>query len=154
MNKFFPIVLALILFNCDSNNSKSANSATGTPSIVEKIIGSDENQNIDLDLKDKAHDELKAYTELWKSKIAANDISTSDFLDSRTTCLLLKDNNCTHQATLSASITDPKTAPISGINDNDYSYVQRKALTTSISWKSITNGEQKIEFYVEQLIFP
>ena len=68
--------------------------------------------------------------------------------------MLLKDNNCIHQGTLSASIIDPKTAPISGINDNDDSHVQRKSITTSISWESITNGEQKIEFYVEQLIFP
>ena len=154
MNKIIPIVLALFLINCDSNNSKSANSAADTPSIIEKIIGSDENQNIDLDLKDKAHDELKAYTELWKGKIAANNIPSLDFSDSRITCLLLKDNNCIHQGTLSASITDPKTAPISGINDNYDSHVQRKSITTSISWESITNGEQKIEFYVEQLIFP
>ena len=58
MNKIIPKVLALFLINCDSNNSKYANSAADTPSILDKKIGSDENQNIDLDLKDKAHDEL------------------------------------------------------------------------------------------------
>jgi len=73
MNKLFPIVLALLLLNCDSNNSKSANSDADTPSIVEKIIGSDENQNIDLAKKIKFDNDI-----LHRSKVIKH------FLDSNT----------------------------------------------------------------------
>ena len=38
------------------------------------------------------------------------------------------------------------------INDNENSRVLRKALTTSIKWKTRSDVDQEIEFYVEQLV--
>ena len=103
-------------------------------------------------LRERAHEELKGYTDFWKSKIAANDISDSGNSDSKQICLLEEDNACTHQATLNSSVSDVTTAPIQGINDNEDSRVVRKALTTSIKWKTRSDADQEIEFYVEQLV--
>ena len=37
-------------------------------------------RNYELEIKDHAYEELKGYTEFWKGKIAANDISTGGSL--------------------------------------------------------------------------
>ena len=105
-----------------------------------------------LKLRERAHEELKGYTDFWKSKIAANDISQSSNSNSKLVCLLEEDNICVNQATLNSSVTDVTTAPIQGVNDNEDSRVLRKALTTSIRWETRLNVDQKIEFYVEQLV--
>ena len=102
--------------------------------------------------KERAHEELKGYTDSWKARIAVNDIAESGNTDTRSTCLLQGNNNCVHKATLSAVVADVSTAPIEGINDNENSKIIRKALSTSIKWQFLTHGEQKIEFYVEQLV--
>lgn len=102
--------------------------------------------------KERAHEELKGYTDSWKARIAVNDIAESGNTDTRSTCLLQGNNNCVHTATLSAVVADVSTAPIEGINDNENSRIIRKALSTSIKWQFLIHGEQKIEFYVEQLV--
>ena len=102
--------------------------------------------------KERAHEELKGYTDSWKARIAVNDIAESENTDTRSTCLLQGNNNCVHTATLSAVVADVSTAPIEGINDNENSRIIRKALSTSIKWQFLIHGEQKIEFYVEQLV--
>ena len=105
-----------------------------------------------IKIRERAHEELKGYTDSWKARIAANDLSESGNSDAKQICLLEKDNTCTHEATLNAVVADVTTAPIQGINDNDDSRVQRKGLITSIKWDSRSKVEQKIEFYVEQLV--
>jgi len=105
-----------------------------------------------IKIRERAHEELKGYTDSWKARIAANDLSESGNSESRQVCLLKEDNICNHQATLNALVADVNTAPIQDINDNDDSRVQRKALTTTIKWDSRSNIEQRIEFYVEQLV--
>ena len=102
--------------------------------------------------KERAHEELKGYTDSWKARIAVNDIAESGNTDSRQVCLTSKNNTCTQQATLTAFVGDVTTSPIEGINDNDDSRVDRKALSTSIKWQSRSGAEQIIEFYVEQLV--
>ena len=121
-----------------------------TSPIIKNL--SEREQHLYLDLKERAHDELKAYTDYWKARIAVNDIAESGNTDTRSTCLLQGNNNCVHTATLSAVVADVSTAPIEGINDNENSRIIRKALSTSIKWQFLIHGEQKIEFYVEQLV--
>ena len=106
-----------------------------------------------IKIRERAHEELKSYTDYWKGRIAGKNISSSGInSDSKQVCLNQKGAECNQQATLNALVADVTTAPIPGINDNDDSKVQRKALTTSITWNSRTNSQQKLEFYVEQLV--
>ena len=102
--------------------------------------------------KERAHEELKGYTDSWKARIAVNDITESGNTDSRQVCLTSKNNTCTQQALLTATIGDVTTSPIEGINDNEDSRVSRKALSTSIKWKTRNGADQSIEFYAEQLV--
>tara|TARA_Y100001960_G_C14309108_1_gene649803 strand:- start:244 stop:693 length:450 start_codon:yes stop_codon:yes gene_type:complete len=97
----------------------------------------------DVKLREKAHEELKGYTDFWKGKIASNDISSSGGPDTKQICLFEENNSCSHQATLKSTIT-----PI----DTGISHAERKGLTTSIEWYSRTSIKKEIEFYVEQLV--
>ncbi len=102
--------------------------------------------------KERAHEELKGYTDSWKARIAVNDIGESGSSDYKQVCLTSKNNTCTQEAVLTATVGDPTTETIDDINDNDDSRVNRKALSTSIQWKSRNGSDQTIEFYVEQLV--
>ena len=153
MNKILSAILILLILSCDNkndNNDFTNNDEKKNSPIIKNL--SEKEQHLYLDLKERAHDELKAYTEYWKASIAVNDIAESENTDTRSTCLLQGNNNCVHTATLSAVVADVSTAPIEGINDNENSRIIRKALSTSIKWQFLIHGEQKIEFYVEQLV--
>ena len=158
MNKILSAILILLILSCDNkndnndftNNDFTNNDEKKNSPIIKNL--SEKEQHLYLDLKERAHDELKAYTDYWKARIAVNDIAESGNTDTRSTCLLQGNNNCVHTATLSAVVEDVSTAPIEGINDNENSRIIRKALSTSIKWQFLIHGEQKIEFYVEQLV--
>ena len=153
MNKILSAILILLILSCDNkndNNDFTNNDEKKNSPIIKNL--SEKEQHLYLDLKVRAHDELKAYTDYWKARIAVNDIAESGNTDTRSTCLLQGNNNCVHIATLSAVVADVSTAPIEGINDNENSRIIRKALSTSIKWQFLIHGEQKIEFYVEQLV--
>ena len=158
MNKILSAILILLILSCDNkndnndftNNDFTNNDEKKNSPIIKNL--SEKEQHLYLDLKERAHDELKAYTDYWKARIAVNDIAESGNTDSRQVCLTSKNNTCTQQATLTAIVEDVATAPIEGINDNEDSRVDRKALSTSIKWQSRYGADQIIEFYVEQLV--
>ena len=103
-----------------------------------------QNRMYDIKLKERAHEALKGYTDFWKGKIAADDISLSGGPQTKETCLIEEDNACTHQATLKSQII-----PI----DTGISHSKRSGLSTSIEWESrYQNSTQEIKFYVEQLV--
>ena len=103
-------------------------------------------RNYELRVKDSAYEELKSYTEFWKGKIAANNISTSILSDIRNVCLIEDDNGiCLHNATLSSDIIL--------INTGAGTNVNRKGLKTKIEWATRSGSNQEIEFYIEQLVF-
>ena len=153
MNKILSAILILLILSCDNKNDNNdfTNDDEKKNSPIIKNL-SEKEQHLYLDLKERAHDELKAYTDYWKARIAVNDIAESGNTDTRSTCLMQGNNNCVHTATLSAVVEDVYTPPIEGINDNENSRIIRKALSTSIKWQFLIHGEQKIEFYVEQLV--
>ena len=103
-------------------------------------------RNYELEIKDHAYEELKGYTEFWKGKIAANDISTGGSLsDIKNICLANDDNGaCLHNAVLSSNII-----LIGPSNSN----AQRHGLRTKIEWETRSGANQEIEFYIEQMVF-
>ena len=100
----------------------------------------------ELDVKDHAYEELKSYTEFWKGKIAANDISAGGSLsDIKNICLIKDDNGaCLHDAILSSNII---------LIGPTGSSAQRHGLKTKIVWENRSGINQEIEFYIEQMVF-
>ena len=99
-------------------------------------------------IKERAYEELKSYTELWKAKIAAGDVSEGDLSYSKEVCLDLEpssiNNNCVNPANVYANLN---------LIDTDNSHAQRKGVKTRIVWKTADGAEQEISFYVEQMLF-
>ena len=99
-------------------------------------------------LKERAYEELKGYTELWKGKIAAGDVSDGDLSYSKEVCLDLGPttiiSNCVNPATVYANLN---------LIDTDNSHAQRKGVKTRIVWKTAKGANQEISFYVEQMVF-
>ena len=97
-------------------------------------------------IKERAYEELKSYTELWKAKIAAGDVSEGDLSYSKEVCLDLEpssiNNNCVNPANVYANLID-----------TGNSHAQRKGVKTRIVWKTADGAEQEISFYVEQMLF-
>ena len=98
-----------------------------------------------IKIRERAYEELKGYTELWKGKIAANDVSIGGILSySEPACLDLENESpCISDATLYADIN---------LIDTGISHAKRHGLKTRIEWKTPFGAEREIEFYVEQLI--
>ena len=102
-----------------------------------------------LRIKERAYEELKSYTELWKGKIAADDISEGgDLSFSKIVCL---DHNpstqqieCKNEATLYADIN---------LIETQNSNAKRRGVKTRIEWKTVLGANQMIDFYVEQMVF-
>ncbi|MAV64183.1 MAG: hypothetical protein CMG00_03210 [Candidatus Marinimicrobia bacterium] len=103
-------------------------------------------RSYEIRLKERAFEELKSYTELWKGKIAADNISEV-LSNSKTVCLVKDIDNsalCLHNAVLNSTIV-----PI----DVEESNAKRSGLKTSIQWESRAGATQKLDFYVEQMVF-
>ena len=98
-----------------------------------------------LKLKERAYEELKGYTELWKGKIMANDVSVGGILSySQPICLDLDNESpCISNATLYADIN---------LIDTGNSHAKRHGLKTRIEWETPFGVERELEFYIEQLI--
>ena len=99
-------------------------------------------------IRERAYEELKSYTELWKAKIAAGDVSEGDLSYSKEVCLDLEpssiNNNCVNPANVYANLN---------LIDTGNSHAQRKGVKTRIVWKTADGAEQEISFYVEQMLF-
>lgn len=100
-------------------------------------------------IKERAYEELKSYTELWKGKIAANDVSEGgDLSYSKIVCLDHNSsdqyNDCKNEATLYADIN---------LIDTQNSHAKRKGVKTRIEWETVFGAKQMINFYVEQMVF-
>ena len=99
-------------------------------------------------LKERAYEELKGYTELWKGKIAAGDISEGDLSYNKTVCLDSEStgiiSDCVNLATLYANIN---------LIDTENSHAKRTGAKTRIEWKTANGVDQEISFYVEQMLF-
>ena len=100
----------------------------------------------ELEVKDHAYEELKSYTEFWKGKIAASDISTGGSLSDMKNICLIKDDDgaCLHDAILSSNII---------LIGPPGSNAQRHGLKTKIEWENRSGINQEIEFYIEQMEF-
>jgi len=99
-------------------------------------------------LKERAYEELKGYTELWKGKIAAGDISEGDLSYNKAVCLDFEStgivSDCVNPATLYANIN---------LIDTENSHAKRTGVKTRIEWKTANGADQEISFYVEQMLF-
>ena len=99
-------------------------------------------------LKERAYEELKSYTELWKGRIAAGDISEGDLSYSKEVCLDLKPQpnigQCINRANIYANIN---------IIDTENSKAKRTGVKTRIVWKTVYGANQELDFYVEQMLF-
>ena len=103
-------------------------------------------RSYEIRLKERAYEELKSYTELWKGKIAANN-TTEILSDSKSVCLIKDSNNsstCLHNAILSSTIN-----PI----DSGVSHAERAGIKTSIQWETRSGSIQQLNFYLEQMVF-
>ena len=100
-------------------------------------------RNYELRIKDHAYEQLKGYTELFKGKIAADDIAGA--ANEKNICLTQDDNgDCLHSAILSSTIIPINTG---------LSIARRSGLKTKVTWETRAGQSQKIEFYVEQMVF-
>ena len=102
-----------------------------------------------LRIKERAFEELKSYTELWKGKIAADDVSEGgDLSYSKVVCLdhnpPFQENECKNEATIFADIN---------LIDTQNSNAKRKGVKTRIEWETVFGATQLIDFYVEQMVF-
>ena len=102
-------------------------------------------RSTEVRLKERAYEELKSYTELWKGKIGARNFSESMPDDVENICLQEnREGDCIREATLSAHLEDINTG---------LSHAERTGLKTSIKWKTSSGGQKELEFYLQQLIF-
>jgi len=99
-------------------------------------------------IKERAYEELKSYTELWKGKIAANDISEGGILsEEKPVCLDLieeADGSCDNNAILYSNLN---------LIDTGLSHAKRNGLKTRIVWETRSGDQKEINFYIEQLVF-
>ena len=100
-------------------------------------------QSTEVRIKERAYEELKSYTELWKGKIGAGNIPESMPNNVTTVCLENnREGDCIREATLSAYLE---------YIDTGISHAERTGLKTSIEWETSSGGEKEIEFYLQQL---
>ena len=106
-----------------------------------------QSSSYEMRIKERAHEELKSYTDLWKAKIAGNDIPASGSTqNTKTVCLDENDlDNCINEGTITSNVIDPSNADPSSLS-------KRKGLKTKITWDTRSGSERSIDFYVEQLI--
>ena len=102
----------------------------------------------DLRVRERAYEELKSFTELWKAKISVCDIPSTNTY-SKSVCLEGDFGNCGDDCDLCANLT----SNIKRI-DTGTSLSRRDGLRTEIVWSSRNGSDQKIEFYLEQLQIP
>ena len=99
-------------------------------------------------IKERAYEELKSYTELWKGKIAAKNISEGGVLsEEKFVCLDLienSDGSCNNNATLYSYLN---------LIDTGMSHAHRNGLKTRIVWETRSGDQKEIDFYLEQMIF-
>ena len=108
-----------------------------------------QSSSYEMRIKERAHEELKSYTDLWKAKIAGNDIPASGSTQN-TKSVCLDENelgNCVNEGAITSNVIDPD-------NVNPASISKRKGLKTQIVWETRNGAEREISFYVEQLILP
>ena len=107
-------------------------------------------------LKDYAFEKLKNYTELYKAKIAANDIPnqlSACTLTAENLCLSWADDSnkpfpeCRAKANELCYAIVPDNANRSGTN------AERYHLTTIIRWDDVNQVEKELSFYVIQMVF-
>ena len=113
-----------------------------------------------IKIRERAHEELKSYTELQKGRIAAGVISTSATSATKNVCLDLSereytDPDCVNKATIYATFNiiggEHIYVPPGSVPEN--SKAQRHGLKTRIVWETIQGAEQELSFYVEQMVF-
>ena len=106
-----------------------------------------QSSSYELRMKERAHEELKSHTDLWKAKIAANDIPDSGSSQNNTTVCLDENDfgDCVNEATIRSSVSVPPTVDPASLS-------KRKGLKTEITWETRSGSERSIDFYVEQLI--
>ena len=107
-------------------------------------------------LKDYAFERLKNYTELYKAKIAANDIPnqlSACTMSTENICLSWADDRnkpvpeCRVEANELCYAIVPDNANASGTN------APRYHLTTIIRWDDTKQTEKELSFYVIQMVF-
>ena len=106
-----------------------------------------QSSSYEMRIKERAHEELKSYTDLWKAKIAGNDIPASGSTQN-TKSVCLDENelgNCVNEGNITSNVIDPG-------NANPASLSKRKGLKTQIVWETRSGANREIDFYVEQLI--
>ena len=108
-----------------------------------------QSSSYELRIKERAYEELKSYTDLWKAKIAGRDFPESGSSQRTKDVCLDKDleGACTNQGTITSNVIIP-----SSLNSN--SFAQRRGLISEITWESRNGGSRNISFYLEQLILP
>ena len=108
-----------------------------------------QSSSYELRIKERAYEELKSYTDLWKAKITGRDFPESG--SSQRTVDVCLDNNsegsCINQGTIRSNVIIPASS-------SDNSFAQRRGLSSEITWESRNGGSRNISFYLEQLILP
>ena len=95
--------------------------------------------------KERAYEELKSYTDLWKAKLAGNDVPQSGSMQN-TQNVCLEENsigNCINEATIHSNIN---------LINTGTSLSKRNGLKTQIVWEARNGSEREINFYLEQLV--
>ena len=101
-----------------------------------------------LKLKEAAYENLKAYTEYQKAKIASNEIRNDGCESGEDLCLgsLGEDEGCTFKANdLCFRITESA--------GSQTSKAKRYELLTTIKWDNINQVENELNFYAIQIVY-
>ena len=106
-----------------------------------------QSSSYEMRIKERAYEELKSYTDLWKARIAGNDLPESGSTQNTKAVCLDEDefNNCINEGTITSDVIDPSGADPSSLS-------RRRGLKTKITWDTRSGGLRAIDFYVEQLI--
>jgi len=108
-----------------------------------------QSSSYELRIKERAYEELKSYTDLWKAKIAGRDYPESGS-SQRTKDVCLDENSqgtCINEATITSNVIIP-------FSLNPNSFAQRRGFLSEIEWEARNGASRNIRFYLEQLILP
>ena len=108
-----------------------------------------QSSSYELRIKERAYEELKSYTDLWKAKITGRDFPESGS-SQRIKDVCLDENlegTCVNEATIASNVIIP-----ASLNSN--SFAQRRGLISEITWEARNGSSRNISFYLEQLILP